>query len=133
MRHLGKIDELTRALAGGGVLAALVLGGCGEDTAPPPPPEGEPTFSAIHGDTLERSCALGSCHGGAAPAAKLDFHLVSADDVIKICYSLITRRSCLFSGKQLVVPFKPEASFLVDKLRGTALAGAPDPTCAGSN
>jgi hypothetical protein len=116
------------------VLVVLALTtACGQDTAPPDPPPGDPTFSAIHNQILERTCALGSCHGGAAPAAKLDFHLVSADDTIKICYAL-RRPSCLFPGsKLLVVPGKPELSFLLDKLHGTGLDGTPDPGCANTN
>jgi hypothetical protein len=105
---------------------------CGQDTAPPDPPPGDPTFAAIHNQILERSCALSSCHGGGAPAAKLDFHLVSADDVIKICYA-VRKQSCLFPDKALVVPGKPELSFLLDKLHGSALTGTPDAACANTN
>jgi hypothetical protein len=112
---------------------ALVAGACGNDNAAPEPPPGEPTFSAIHNQILERTCALSSCHGGAAPAAKLDFHLVSAEDVVKICYSLVRRSSCLFPGRLLVVPGKPEASFLLNKLHGAGLDGTPDSNCAASN
>jgi hypothetical protein len=120
------------------VLAAgvAVAGGvaCGVDRAPPEPPPGDPTFSAIHNGILERTCALSSCHGGAAPAAKLDFHLVSIDDVVKICHSLVRRPSCLYPNRLLVVPGKPEASFLLDKLHGQRLPEEdPEPSCATSN
>ena len=115
------------------LVACALVTACGEDSAPPDPPPGDPTFAAIQNQILESSCALGSCHGGAAPAAKLDFHLVSADDIIKICYA-IRRPSCLFPGsKNLVVPGKPELSFLIDKLHGTGLDGTPDPGCANTN
>jgi hypothetical protein len=127
---VGSIAASARASA---IAISLVAFACGIDKAPPEPAPGEPIFSAIHNGILERSCALGSCHGGAAPAAKLDFHLVSIDDVVKICHSLVRRPSCLFPNRLLVVPGKPEASFLLDKLHGEPLDGEPEPSCGTSN
>jgi hypothetical protein len=124
-------------LAGGGrawVLAIGVLvGACGSDRAEPPPPAGDPTFAAIHSGILERTCAVSACHSGAAPAAKLDFQLTGGNDLVKLCQTVVRRTSCLFPDKVLIVPAKPEGSFLVDKLHVERLAGVPDPSCSSTN
>jgi hypothetical protein len=46
---------------------------------------------------------------------------------------LVNHASCLFPDKLLVVPGKPEASFLLDKLRGINLEGIPNPECGTTN
>jgi len=61
------------------------------------------------------------------PAAKLDLHSDA------VCHELVLHTSCLFPGKMLVVPGKPEMSFLLDKLRGTGLTGTPTTDCADTN
>jgi len=116
--------------AGGATLLAclgMLAGGCGRDTAPPDAAPGDPTLAAIRSEVFEGSCALGSCHARPTLAAKLDLH----DN--GLCHLLVRSKSCLFSGKLLVVPGKPEASFLMDKLRGNGLSASPDPDCATSN
>jgi len=118
--HLGGLGTLVLS-------AALVTGACGADTAPPDAPPGDPTLSAIRADIFNGTCALGSCHANPTLAAKLDLHNNG------LCHLLVTHKSCLFGNKMLVVPGKPEASFLLDKLRGTGLDDTPDPACATSN
>ena len=50
-----------------------------------------------------------------------------------MCAALVGHSSCLFPHKLLVVPGKPELSFLLDKLDGTGLDAAPVKDCADSN
>jgi hypothetical protein len=107
--------------------AALVTGACGSDTAPPDARAGDPTLAAIRSDIFNGTCALSSCHAAPTVAAKLDLH---SDG---LCQRLVRQTSCLFPDKVLVLPGKPEVSFLMDKLRGTGLEGTPDPSCATSN
>lgn len=107
--------------------AALVMSACGSDTAPPDARPGDPTLAAIRSDIFNGTCALGSCHAAPTVAAKLDLH---SDG---LCQRLVRQTSCLFPGKVLVLPGKPEVSFLMDKLRGTGLEGTPDPACATTN
>lgn len=107
--------------------AALATGACGSDTSLPDAPAGEPTLAAIRADIFNGTCALGSCHAPPTLAAKLDLR----DD--GICNRLVRHKSCLFPDKLLVLPGKPEASFLLDKLHGTGLDGTPDPACGTTN
>lgn len=109
------------------LVAALVVGACGSNAAPADAAPGEPTLAAIRSDIFNGTCALGSCHGNPTLAAKLDLQ----DN--GLCRLLRSQTSCLFPTKFLVLPGKPEASFLMDKLRGTALSGTPDPSCATTN
>lgn len=122
---LGSSAALAAALVAA-LAAALVMGACGSDPAPPDAPSGTPTLSAIRSEIFNGTCALGSCHAPPTLAARLDLR---SDDLCRF----LVRKSCLFSNKVLVLPGKPEASFLLDKLRGTGLAGTPDPACATSN
>lgn len=107
--------------------AALLISACGPDTAPPDAAPGEPTLAAVRSDILNSSCALGSCHAPATNAAKLNLSETG------ICHLLVNHASCLFPDKLLVVPGKPEASFLLDKLRGINLEGVPNPDCGTTN
>jgi hypothetical protein len=106
---------------------ALILGACGSPTAPADASSGKPTLAAIRSEIFNGSCALDSCHARPTLAAKLDLR----DD--GLCSLLVKHTSCLFPNKFLVLPYKPEASFLLDKLRGTNLDGTPDPACATTN
>jgi len=108
-------------------LVALATGACGSDTAPPDAPPGEPTLAAIRADIFNGTCALGSCHAAPTLAAKLELRENG------LCHLLVSHKSCLFSDRTLVVPGKPEVSFLMNKLRGTGLEGTPDPACGTSN
>src|SRR5512144_180446 len=108
-------------------LSAMAMGACGSDTAPPDAPPDEPTLAAIRSDIFSGTCALSSCHATPTLEAKLNLR----DN--GLCHLLVSHSSCLFPDKMLVVPGKPEASFLLDKLRGIGLDGTPDPACATSN
>jgi len=115
------------ALATGALCAALVVGACGSNVAPADAPAGAATLAAIRSEVFTGTCASGSCHASPTLAAKLDL----LDN--GVCHLLVSQTSCLFPTKFLVLPGKPELSFLMDKLRGTALAGTPDPGCAATN
>lgn len=106
---------------------ALILGACGSHTSPADAPSGAPTLAAIRSEIFNGTCTSDSCHARPMLAAKLDLR----DD--GLCSLLVKHTSCLFPGKFLVLPFRPEASFLLDKLRGTNLDGTPDPACAPTN
>jgi hypothetical protein len=106
---------------------ALIMGACGNDTALPDAAPGDPTLSAVRSDIFNGTCALGSCHAAPTLAARLNLR----DN--GVCYVLVGHKSCLFPSKFLVVPGKPEESFLLNKLRGTALNETPDPACATGN
>lgn len=115
--------------ASAALAAALVVGACGSDPSPSgsdASAAGPPTLSAIRSEIFNGTCALGNCHAAPTLAARLD---LGGND---LCRNLL-RKSCLFPSKVLVLPGKPEASFLLDKLRGTGLEGTPDPACATTN
>ncbi len=114
-------------------LALLVAASaCGNDTGYDVgpldgPTAGGPRFAAIRSNIFATSCGFGSCHAGSTPAAHLD--LRDGD----LCGALVGHPSCLFPQKQLVVPGKPELSFLLDKLRGAHLGEVPANDCADTN
>jgi len=111
------------------LMLVLATSACGTDVrrAGDPSESSEPTLEAIRSDIFAQSCGFGSCHGGPTPAARLDLR---SDDV---CGALVGQSSCLFPNKMLVVPGKPELSFLIDKLTGARLDGMPKRDCADSN
>jgi hypothetical protein len=107
----------------------IVLTACGTDvrtTADGPVASSQASLAAIRSEIFTSSCGFGSCHAGATPAAHLD--LRDGD----VCRALTLHASCLFPDKLLVVPGKPEKSFLLAKLTGS-LVGAPTSACADSN
>ena len=110
-----------------GLLLAAVATACGTDTSHPDAMSGAATIEAIRSEIFDQSCAFGSCHAGNTPAAKLDLNSAA------VCSKLVLHTSCLFPNKMLVVPAKPEASFLLDKLRGTTLSSPPATSCAETN
>jgi len=107
--------------------AALVTGACGSNASPADARPGDPTLAAIRADIFNGTCALSICHAQPTLEAKLDLRNNG------LCNLLVSHKSCLFPTKLLVVPGKPEASFLLDKLRGTGLDGTPDPACGTTN
>jgi hypothetical protein len=112
------------------VCLSLVVGACGTDyrTEPDGGTQAAPTsFAAIREDVFATSCGFGSCHAGKTPAAHLD--LQGGD----VCAALVSHQSCLFPNRSLVVPGKPEQSFLLDKLKGNALDDEPAGDCAETN
>jgi hypothetical protein len=111
-----------------GVVGVLgVLASCGSNAASPDARTGDPTLAAIRAEIFNTTCGLSTCHAPPTLAAKLNLR----DE--GLCEQMVAHTSCLFADKLLVVPGKPEVSFLIDKLRGRNLAGAPDPSCATSN
>ncbi|HEY5948128.1 MAG TPA: lamin tail domain-containing protein [Kofleriaceae bacterium] len=110
-------------------LSIALVAACGTDVRPPDgtPMPNETSLAAIRSNIFTTSCGFGSCHAGSTPAAHLD--LRNGD----LCGALVNHASCLFPNKLLVVPGKPEQSFLLDKLNGTNLSGTPAPGCADSN
>jgi hypothetical protein len=102
------------------LLLALLSAACDtglpeeDDGAGPRRPPPEPTWAWIETYVFPRSCALSpSCHEGPTPAGRLDLRPGVAYDAL------------LDAGH--VVPGDPEASFLVDKLRGRLQEGEGDP------
>lgn len=109
-------------------LLVLALAACGgSDNKPDAGPSGAPNLAAIRAEIFNGSCALGDCHTPPTSAA----HLNLRDD--GLCRQMVGRSSCLFGDKLLVVPGKPELSFLIDKLRGRNLTADQDPGCATTN
>jgi len=108
-----------------GLLAPLV--GCIETSGNPPTPPncmGDPTMAAIQDGIFSRSCAFGSCHAGANPAASLDLSAGHA------CANLVEQKTCVFNNRMRVVPGHPEQSYLLNKLSGQELGDDPDGPCA---
>jgi hypothetical protein len=83
-------------------------------------------WAEIHQAIIAPSCAFGSCHAGAQPAAHLDLSTAAA-----ACAQLVGRTSCLFPKQTLVMVGAPEQSFLLTKLIGDGLAPQPETTCGG--
>lgn len=108
-------------------LLALVLAACGSDASKVDAGAGEPTLAAIRAEVFGKTCALADCHAPPTPAA----HLNLRDD--GLCRLLVGHTSCLFANRQLIVPGKPELSFLMDKLRGRSLTADQDRACADTN
>ncbi len=93
--------------------------------APPPPPPPPPTFAAnyseIQANVFTPGCATSGCHigGGAPEGLRLD----EANS-----YALLVGvASTQDPGVQLVAPGNPNNSYLIQKLEGTASAGAQMP------
>jgi hypothetical protein len=108
-------------------LILLIISGCvrEDDTTAPQAVTcgGAPTLAAIQDGIFSKSCAFGSCHAGANPAAGLD---LSAG---RSCSALVGAPSCLFSQRTRVVAGQPNQSYLIDKLLGRNLGANPDGPC----
>lgn len=116
----------TRARAQAAVVAAgMGFAACSNQAEPPPGSQGALGTAAaeLDRDVFLPGCAFAACHGAARPAAHLD---LSGG----LCDAQLERASCLFPGKRLVVPGRPDLSFLVDKLSGDNLAAQPDTDCS---
>ncbi|HEX8701815.1 MAG TPA: hypothetical protein VF815_23510 [Myxococcaceae bacterium] len=104
----------------------LVLMACGGDPEkePTPPPEEpepelpviEPRLSVIQVQVFERGCNYSQCHapGQAEEGLELGGGKTYEELINKVSYNAAARSE----GRRLVVPGKPEESFLVMKLRG---------------
>lgn len=85
--------------------------GDGGDGGMPDPAEG-PSLAAIVTDILTPSCLFGRCHVTAAPAAGLSF----TGRRISVYEALVNAPSQTVSGRIRVVPYDPDASYLMEKL-----------------
>jgi hypothetical protein len=80
-------------------------------------------FSEIQAGLFTPTCS--SCHGGASPSAGLNLEAASS------YASLVGIPSTQNAGVQLVNPGNPDASYLIDKLEGTAATGNVMPPSGG--
>jgi hypothetical protein len=120
--------SITKRILGGTSLFSLcLLVACGgEEPAkePPPTPEQpdpqlpviEPRLSVIQAQIFERGCNFSQCHAAGQAEEGLDLGKEKAYDelVNKLSHNVAARSE----GRILVVPGKPEESFMVMKLRG---------------
>lgn len=81
----------------------LLLGACGG--APPA------TLSKIESDIFAKSCAQTSCHKGASSAGNLNLEGKTHAKLVNV--------NATVQGEVLVVPGKPESSWLMKKLQPT--------------
>lgn len=87
--------------------------GCGGDDGDTRSQALTPTLSAIQEHVFTPSCAtVGPCHDRTAPAMNLDLTEGRAHG------GLVNQPAQMSPGKLLVVPFSPDESFLLQKLRG---------------
>jgi hypothetical protein len=70
---------------------------------------------------LTANCAEAHCHAGSDAWLDLDF----ADE--KVYENLVNRSSKEVNGLKLVLPFKPDSSYLVQKIKGIQSKGARMP------
>lgn len=117
-------------------MLAVVLAGCEVETfddavsrieggaaPPPPPPPGglAPNFSEIQAAVFTPTCATSTCHSGGSPAAGLNLDANNS-------YSMLVGVASSQDASVLRVnPGNPSASYLVQKLEGTASGGGPMP------
>ncbi len=127
---------------------ALVLGGCAEGydeaaeeywasrggpppSSPPPsnpppsnpPPSASfsPNFSEIQTNVFTPDCATSGCHAGGTPAADLNLEEASS-------YAMLVDIASTQDANILrVAPGNPDASYLIQKLEGTAATGQQMP------
>lgn len=136
------------------LLLLAALAGCGVetfddvvedlDTPAPPPPDDDssggtptppdptlpgtginPVFSEIQTSIFTPNCASASCHAGGNPAADLS---LAADASYA---SLVGVESSQDAAIQRVVAGDPDASYLIQKLEGTAAVGSVMPPSGG--
>lgn len=89
---------------------------------PPPPPAGfGPNFSEIQANIFTPSCATAGCHSGAGASAGMNLEAANSYTM------LVGIASSQDAGIQRVNPGNPNASYLIQKLDGTAANGAQMP------
>jgi hypothetical protein len=93
---------------------ALSFFGCSDDGGTTTPLDDK--FSAIQARVFTPSCANSSCHGGSSPKALLD--LTAGNSYNELLGSKIQNTSALTRYSGLVVPGKPDSSFLYIKVKG---------------
>jgi hypothetical protein len=105
------------------ILAALALGACsgGDGTGLDIPPPLEPSFSSIQANVFTPSCATAGCHQGAS--APQGLRLEEA-----LSYAMLVNVVSSEDPNVLrVAPGNPGASYLVQKIEGSASVGAQMP------
>lgn len=105
------------------ILAALGLSGCtgGDGTGLDIPPPLEATFSSIQANVFTPTCATAGCHQGAS--APQGLRLEEA-----VSYAMLVNvASSEDPGVLRVAPGNPGASYLVQKIEGSASVGAQMP------
>jgi len=90
---------------------------------PPPPPGGSfgPNFSEIQSNVFTPDCATSGCHAGANPDAGLN--LEAANSYAQLVGIASTQDAAILR----VNPGNPNASYLIQKLEGTAATGGQMP------
>jgi hypothetical protein len=102
------------------IFSGLILHGCagsgdGEQDSGP----GEPTFTRVHEEVLQLSCAFSSCHGGTA--SPLDLRDGDA-------HAAMVGVAASVDGEVLVIPFDPDGSYVVKKVENAGgIDGDPMP------
>lgn len=101
---------------------AMLFAGCGGSTDPLPILSDK--FFAIQKQTLSQTCASGSCHGDGTKGPFLWLTPDSAYNQLLFSHPIENDEGAK-KYKALVVPFKPDSSFLVVKITNpTPLEGA---------
>ena len=97
-------------------------------TPPPPPPPPRsfgPNFSEIQSGLFTPTCASSNCHGGGNPAAGLNLEAASS------YANLVGIPSTQDAAIERVNAGDPNASYLIQKLEGTAATGNVMPPSGG--
>ena len=93
---------------------ALFLASCGNSGTTTPPPPLSDKFADIQTQTLNGSCAISGCHVGSSPKALLNLQTGKAYS--QLMNNPIQNDAALKRYSRLVVPGKPDSSFLYIKL-----------------
>ena len=96
------------------VFSLLFLASCGNSGTTTPPVVLSDKFADIQKQTLNGSCARSSCHVGSSPKALLNLEMGKAYS--QLMNNPIQNDAALKRYSRLVVPFKPDSSFLYIKL-----------------
>ena len=93
------------------VLLVLMLTACGAPA----------TIKTVQSEVFDKSCAFSSCHKGASPAGGLNLENVTAAKLANV-------KATGAPSLTLVVPGKPDESYLIEKLtRAAPAAGVQMP------
>ncbi len=93
---------------------AVLFIGCSDDGGTTP--QLSDNFSDIQARTFDKTCNRSSCHGGSSPKALLD--LTAGNSYNELLGSSIQNTAAKTRYRGLVVPGKPDSSFLYIKIRG---------------
>lgn len=103
------IRTFSRTLLGGGLLAAGLLAGCGDELSD------IPTTDQLQSQIFTPRCATAGCHTSDAMQGGLSLEAPVRAKLVGVESSQVTR--------PLVDPGNPGNSYLMDKVRGTMTAG----------